>query len=149
MVWGGETYFDFEENRVVIDVYNAVGGDEFKSSEEARGIHEIEHARQFLDGEIDFETNIKKDRYGIGGFSYDRTDEENAFKTQSIISDIENEKPLDTKKMASELYSNRKEMGVVTSPEKTKIFENIAARQGRKYKSIFNYKAGNKKQKKH
>ncbi len=97
---GGEAYFNFDKNRVEIDVYSGIGID-FETSDESRGMHELEHGRQFMDGELDFIEGVK----GVpgAGDAYDQSDEENAFKAQNIIGAAEG-KPIDPKKEVKENY---------------------------------------------
>jgi hypothetical protein len=143
---GGELYFDTEENRVVVDVYRFTQGGEHKFSEEARGIHELEHARQFLDSELDFLTpkskKKKKRRYASGGFSYDQTDELKAFEAQNIIGNTEleiDEKPLIPEEKVKEYYNTLTPLDKRTSEERTPIYEGVAKKEGRKYFSVHNY----------
>lgn len=76
---GGMTSFDFDNNRVVIDVYT-FKGDDHSIPYEARGGHEFEHGDQFLEGEIGFTTDGKAWKY-----LQDEGDEEKAFLIQMMI----------------------------------------------------------------
>ncbi len=81
---GGETYFDFENNRVVIDVYNVIGGDH-TVNEVARTAHELTHGGQFVVGDIDFaETH---DGQNAGGNSFDFNDELEACENENLFLD--------------------------------------------------------------
>lgn len=84
---GGEAYFNFVDNRVELEVYEGMMDTEFDQSAEARGAHELEHGRQFMDGEIEFVDN-KKGEHG-GGNIHDQIDEKKAFEAQNIISSAE------------------------------------------------------------
>jgi RHS repeat-associated protein len=144
---GGETFFDADNNRLVLDVFKFVGG-EHKYSEEARGLHELEHGRQFLDGEIDF---LQDKRRTYGGPNYDQTDEEKAFEIQSIITNRElkpGQKPLDPKAKTREHYSNRTPFARRTSPEKARITAEQFKKQGIRYYSIYNYSLTEEQKKK-
>lgn len=81
----GETSFDFENNRVTIEVTDYFQ-DRGPSPTEANGAHELEHGRQFMDNEILYgpDANGK----GIGVLPVlDQTDEHNAIDVQNVLTE--------------------------------------------------------------
>lgn len=85
----GKTGYDIENKRILITVYDFMNGSGNYSYLE-RLIHELDHGRQFMDFEIEFATNDKKDKVIYsGGISYDRSDERNSFVAQSIVARLE------------------------------------------------------------
>ncbi len=80
---GGETNFDFENNRVVMDVYTFTQGQHVLTYEQRAG-HELEHGGQFLEGDIDFAEN----EYGTGlGNSGDYYDEHKACEIENMLAE--------------------------------------------------------------
>jgi len=134
----GKTYFNFDENRVEIDIFTGVGS-EFKDSDEARGLHELEHGRQFMDGELGF-VEDKKGNSG-GGDAYNQSDEKNAFNTQNIIGAAEG-KPVDAKKEVQEHYGNRRPetTNIHSDPRASEARRKVMRSQGGNYMSKYLYK---------
>lgn len=77
---GGITYFDFANNRLIMEAYEFAPG-YHKYEYLTRLVHELEHGRQFMDNEIAF---LNHDSKSIDLF-HDKTDEYNAFKMQFMF----------------------------------------------------------------
>ncbi len=80
---GGETTFDFDNNRVVLEIDEMKYGTTSGVNEMGRAAHEVEHGRQFMDGELDYLQTT--DDKVVGGQGLDITDEENAFEIQDKV----------------------------------------------------------------
>ena len=89
---GGEFEWDVEGSlttdgdRVLVNIAGSRGGDGAPASANSRIAHELEHARQFDDGEIAFEQDAASKRWGAHRASYDIGDEVKAWAVQLHVS---------------------------------------------------------------
>ena len=99
--------------------------------------HELEHGRQFLDGEIDY--YLRVNGVTISGEAHDRVDEYKAINVQELSRSLVDLRPRSLSEIEAQrkLYDRLKK-GPVSAPEwykDNKIFQEGIIN----YKSIFNY----------
>jgi RHS repeat-associated protein len=127
----GSAMFDFEYNRMNIKF------DELHS----RLAHELEHGRQFMDGEIDFEQT--SDGKSVNGPMYDKIDEFNAYKAQQEF-ETDKDKMSDSK-IKRHINSDNNYRKLDEDPQtlnekyESDYHEKNIKNQGGDYKSKFNY----------
>ncbi|MCU0359442.1 MAG: hypothetical protein MUF75_01795 [Bacteroidia bacterium] len=138
---GGNTYFDFDKNRVVIDVKRFMGasaGNPMEQSEQARLGHELKHGAQFLEGDLSFSTSKSSSE---SGEDLDLYDEIEAVEISSLINEtLEPMKDNEAiKKSQIDGYKNKGLLPIEINSSKEKT-EQIEKAGYVKYKSIFNFK---------
>lgn len=142
---GGKTYFDFNNNRLVLEVIQ-YDQDDGKTSNQGKTSHEVGHGIQFMVGEIDFfdkngdgkGDGLTPDQLG----AYDRTDEDKALDIQFIID--QDQKPIFDTKERKVKENDQRSLYKGRDPNKTNVSDSQGKRHNNRYMSIDKYTPTNK-----